>query len=404
MAGDLATYATNPLWQDGADGPWLLSAFNAESGQSTFVPNADYGGPQKPYVSKFIEEPYLSDTAEFNALVSGHGPEVGYLSSQDTPQKPADLPPTQAGPNAPLLRGKYDLVETEDWQINYFPENYRSTRGAGGHAGWVFRQLYFRQALQTLVNQSGLIKNYFKGYGTPTYGPAPVYPPNNFAHGVELEAGGPYPFSMSKGQSLLAAHGWKVVPGGSTTCVKPGTGAGDCGAGIPKGTPLTFQEVYASGSEALTEVVENEVANWAKAGIKVTLVAMPFNDVLRRAVSCYPVAIPPCHAWDMANWGGGWLYSPDYLPTGEQTFATGAASNQGDYSNPTNDKLIKETNRVSKLSVFYRWEDFLAKQLPVIWQPLESFEYEISKKVSGVLPINALYNLTPEYWYFVGSK
>ena len=116
--------------------------------------------------------------AEYNALAAGGStaPDLGYLPSQNTPQKPS-LGPTQAGPNDSALSSSYTLAQTESWQINYFPENFNSTLGAGGHAGAVFKQLYFRQALQELVDQTGVIATYFKGYGVPTYGPAPVYPP-----------------------------------------------------------------------------------------------------------------------------------------------------------------------------------------------------------------------------------
>ena len=402
MAGDLATYASNKLWADGVDGPWKLSAFDASTGQSTFVPNPAYSGPQKPILSEFVEVPYTSDTSEYNALAAGGStaPDVGYLPSQNLPQKAANLAPTQAGANATALASTYGITEQESWQINYFPENFNSTLGAGGHAGAVFKQLYFRQVLQELVDQTGIISTYFKGYGVPTYGPAPVYPPNNFAHGVELKTGGPYPFSPTTAAATLKANGWNVVPGGTTTCTKPGSGAGECGAGIPSGTPLTFTEVYASGTQSLTQAVDYEVSEWAKEGIKVSLKAEPFDNVLKDAVSCYPTATAACHAWDMANWGGGWLYVPDYLPTGEEIFATGAGSNQGDYSNAQNDTLIRETNENSNLSVFYQWEDYLAQQLPVIWQPLAATAVEISNRIGGVLPINALLDLTPEYWYF----
>ncbi len=406
MAGDLATYATNPLWAAGVDGPWKLTGFDASTGQSTFVPNTTYGGPQKPYLSEFVEVPYTSDTSEYNALAAGGStaPDVGYLPSQNTPQKPAGLGPTDAGPNDSALSSTYTLTQTETWQINYFPENFNSTLGAGGHAGAVFKQLYFRQALQELVDQTGVIATYFKGYGVPTYGPAPVYPANDFAHGVELKTGGPYPFSLATAVATLKAHGWNVVTNGTSTCKSPGTAANECGANIPAGTPLTFKEVYASGSQSLTQTVDYEVSEWAKAGIQVKLSAQPFDNVLKDAVSCFPTASAACHAWDMANWGGGWLYSPDYLPTGEEIFATGAGSNQGDYSDPMNDTLIRETNENSNLSVFYQWEDYLAQQLPVIWQPLLAGEVEISNKIGGVLPVNALDNLTPEYWYFKAAS
>jgi peptide/nickel transport system substrate-binding protein len=101
----------------------------------------------------------------------------------------------------------------------------------------------------------------------------------------------------------------------------------------------------------------------------------------------------------MANWGGGWLFSPDYLPTGEEIFATGAGSNSGNYNDPTNNSEIIATNKSSSSSIFTTWENYLAEQLPVIWQPDPVNEWEISKKLGGVTPINALDNLDPEYWY-----
>ena len=50
----------------------------------------------------------------------------------------------------------------------------------------------------------------------------------------------PFPYSVSAAGNLLKSHGWNVVPGGISTCAKPGTGAGQCGAGMPAGTKLTF--------------------------------------------------------------------------------------------------------------------------------------------------------------------
>ncbi len=402
MAGNLATYATNKHWSEGVDGPWRLSAFNAASGEATFVPNAKYSGPQKPTISQFVEVPYASGGAEFNALLAGAktAPQVGYLPLADTPPKPAGQAMTVAGRNAPGLARAYKLVEFESWQISYTSENYRATVGAHGYAGSVFRQLYFRQVLQELVNQPGIISTYFKGYGVPTYGPVPVYPANSFLSTVERERGGPYPFNPPKAIATLRAHGWNVVTNGVSTCVRPGTAAGDCGAGIARGTPLTFKEVYTSNDKSLAQAVDYEVSEWATAGIQVSVSAEPIDQILNQVVPCYPSVTAACHAWDLANWGGGWVYSPDYMPTGEETFATGAGSNEGGYSNLLNDRLTVETNEHSSLGVFYEWENFLSTQLPVIWQPVLAGEAEVSKQLGGVLPINALGDLMPEYWYF----
>ncbi|HEV8064889.1 MAG TPA: ABC transporter substrate-binding protein, partial [Acidimicrobiales bacterium] len=399
-----ATYGSNPLWDKGADGPWLLSAFNI-SGEATFVPNPHYSGPQKPYLDRFVEVPYTSDGAEYSALEAGGpgAPDVGYLPSEDSPAKPSGAGPLVAGPNPSSLSGKYGLVVAPAWTINYFPENFASTKGADGHAGMVFKQLYIRQALQELVDQPGMISNYLKGYGVPTYGPVPVYPKNPFATGLELEPEGPYPFSPSNAVDLLKSHGWDVKPGGASTCSKAGTGAGECGAGIPAGTPLKFSEVYVSGSQTISQIVDYEVSEWSKAGIDVTTTQNTFDGVLSVAVPCVPSVTPACTDWDMANWGGGWTFAPDYLPTGEEIFATGAGSNSGNYSDATDDRLIVATNKGSSSAVFAQWGNYLAEQLPVIWQPQTVTEDEVADNLKGVTPFNALGDVTPEYWYFTKS-
>jgi peptide/nickel transport system substrate-binding protein len=404
MAADPATYGTNPLWNAGADGPWLLSAFNI-SGEATFVPNPHYSGPTKPVLDRFIEVPYTSDGSEYNALEAGGAgtPDVGYLPSEDSPPKPSGAGPLVAGPNPPAIGGKFTLVVAPSWTINFFPENFDSTKGADGHAGMVFRQLYIRQALQDLVDQPGMIQNYLKGYGVPTYGPAPVYPKNPFASGAELEPQGPYPFSLTNAVNLLKSHGWTINAGGASTCSKPGTASDECGAGIPAGTPLRFSEVYVSGSQSISQIVDYEVSEWSQAGIDVTTTQNTFDGVLSVAVPCVPKVTASCTGWDMANWGGGWEYAPDYLPTGEEIFATGAGSNSGNYSNATDDQLIIATNKSSSSSVFAKWENYLAEQLPVIWQPQTVSEIEVADSLKGVTPVNALGDLMPEYWYFTKS-
>ena len=65
----------------------------------------------------------------------------------------------------------------------------------------------------------------------------------------------------------------------------------------------------------------------------------------------------------MANWGGGWIYSPDFYPTGEEIFATGAGSNAGEYSDKHElDTLIKATNTSSSLTALYNYENYLAQR------------------------------------------
>jgi peptide/nickel transport system substrate-binding protein len=107
-------------------------------------------------------------------------------------------------------------------------------------------------------------------------------------------------------------------------------------------------------------------------------------------------------AWDFANWGFGWSFSPDYLPTGDQLFQSGAIVNSGGYCDKTNDSMIKQTLTNSNLQLFYNWQDYLQPQVPVEYQPNAAYTLsEVSNSLHGVLPQSPTLSITPEYWYFV---
>jgi len=83
---DIKTYATNPLWQT-VDGPFKLAGYTL-SGKVTFVPNTKYSGPAKPKISEFVEVPFTSQDAEYDALRAGDLT-VGYLPPNDYSTVPA---------------------------------------------------------------------------------------------------------------------------------------------------------------------------------------------------------------------------------------------------------------------------------------------------------------------------
>ena len=384
----LSTYATNPIWQV-VDGPWKLTKFDS-SGNITMVPNKTYSGPVKPTISQFKEVPFTTDSAEFNALVSG-SIDVGYLPAQNITSPTSD--PLNPSENNSRLSGNYNIYASPSWAVNYFPYNFNSNANSG-NAGPIINQLYFRQAMQTLVDQPLYIKKISKGYGIPTYGPVPVAPKNSFASSYEKS--NPYPYNPGKAKSLLSSHGWKVVPNGTSTCQNPGTGSNQCGKGIAKGAKLAFNLEYASGSTSLTQLMNAEKSSWAQAGINITLNSASFNTVLGNAVPCS--STESACSWTLENWGGGWIFAPDYYPTGEAIFQTNAGSNSGDYSNTTNDNNIQKT--ISTNQSLTQYENYLAKQLPVVWQPNSVAIVEVKKSLKNVAPFDPLQQLTPERWRF----
>jgi hypothetical protein len=149
--------------------------------------------------------------------------------------------------------------------------------------------LYFRQALEDEMNQQAVIDGPLRGYGTVTVGPVGTVPATQWLSPQGM-SGNPFPFDLSQAKSLLTSHGWNVVPN----------------------------------------------------GIKLNLQPKPFAQVISTAGGNCVAAKLPCN-WDMANWGGGWSFSPDYDPTGEQLFLSDVVANSGGYSGPADDSLINKT-------------------------------------------------------------
>ena len=391
-AGDMSTYVGSPLWSI-VDGPWTLSSFNAD-GHITFVPNKKYSGPVKPKLAAFQEVPFTTDSAEYDVLRSPSSTtkiDVGYLPEQDAPAKPAN-----AAVGANPVSG-YTLAPWYIWGINYYVVNFQST--VGDHAA-IFKQLYFRQALQYEMNQAAVISGPLRGYGAVTVGPVGSTPASKFLSPMGKK-GDPFPYNPTKAKDLLTSHGWKVVPSGVSTCVKPGTAADECGAGITAGTALSFNFPYATGISWIGSEMTQLQSNAASIGIKLNLEPKPFNQVTALAAGNCVVAKIPCN-WDLANWGGGWSFNPDFLPTGETLFLGGSIANSGGYSDPTNNAMIQTTLTNSSLQDLYKWEDYLATKLPVMWQPNGAYQVtEIADNLKGVTPQSTTLMFNPENWYFV---
>ena len=379
-------YASNPLWKV-VDGPWRLASFTS-SGTVTLQRNPTYSGPRTGLLTKFVELPFSSSGAEQAAITDGRL-DVGYLPMGDVSKTTSD--PNRPARHTALPTG-FGLAPLYPWAIDYIPYNFNSI-GDRFAAGRIFSQLYVRQALQMLVDQPGQIRKLFKGYGLPTVGPFPLQPPRPFASAIANR--NPYPYDPTKAVGLLQANGWKVVPGGLSTCQNPGTGPGECGPGIPAGAALQFTLQYSSDTPWLGQLLAAEKASWATAGIEVSLTSARQNVVLADAVPC---AGGQSCTWELADWGTGWTFTPDVYPTGEQIFGSGAATNVGSYSDFFNATSISET--LTTATTLGSYFDYLATQLPVIYEPVPASSLtEIKDNLHGVEPQNVLGALTPEDWY-----
>jgi peptide/nickel transport system substrate-binding protein len=378
----LSTYATNPLWQT-VDGPWKLSAFDAADFDATFVPNSRWSGTPKPTISKLELLTFTSDVAEYNALRSG-GVTYGYVPPADQPQ------------DARLEQQGYVVEPWVQWNVNFVTYNFTNPTVAP-----IFKQLYFRQALQHLVDQAVLIHATLAGQGYPTNGPVPLVPASQWVS--PQEKAGWYPYSPSAAKALLKAHGWSVKPGGLTTCRRPGTAAGECGAGIAAGTALKFQFAYASGVQSVAEQAAALQTAFAGAGVQLQLQPEVLSTLFSVFFPCTPGKACP---WQMIYDGGGWGFEPTYnMPDLGAALATGGVSNAGGYSDATNDANLKAiyTGSASP-QAFYTYENYLGEQLPLLWMPEILLQVSaVSKNLEGWYPQQPQLNITPETWKFVSG-
>lgn len=106
----------------------------------------------------------------------------------------------------------------------------------------------------------------------------------------------------------------------------------------------------------------------AAAGVTLTASSSPFSDVVSAVFQGCSFS-SPCSNWGLSDYQG-WGYLPDFLPTGEEIFTTGATSNIGDYSNATDDANIVATEEAptysAEIAAIDKYEDYLVRQLPVL--------------------------------------
>jgi peptide/nickel transport system substrate-binding protein len=393
QAAKTASYASSPLWSV-VDGPWKLAGLTND-GMATFVPNRRYSGPDKPHLARFVELPFTSAAAEFSVLKAGSptgGPgssgqqvSVGYVPDNDLPQQPS------------LKAQGYRLVADYPFGFDYFEPNFNNPK-----VGAILRQLYFRQAFQHLVDQTGWIHAYYNGLGVPTYSPIPARPANPYSDAKASV--NPYPFSVSAARALLAGHGWKIVPGGVTTCARPGSAADECGAGVKAGQPLQFTLMYPSGLPYTDAAMADLQSDARQVGIQISLNQVTQATIAATIEPCSPES-PAC-SWEIGQYGTAWLFEPDHYPTGDEIFQTGALGNVNNYSDPAIDKLITATTTTSASgaqAALNAYADQVRLQLPDFWQPSPGTLVTVQSNLRGFSP-NAYGFINPEEWYFTKAS
>jgi peptide/nickel transport system substrate-binding protein len=376
--GQIASFATSPLWTD-VDGPFKLKDFNTTNSSYDLVANPSYGGT-KPHLAKISVQTYTSITAQLNALKTGSLDLAGIDFSQI-----AQIP----------------ALKAQGYSVFGYPPfgwfgaviNFKDTTN---HFDKIISQLYVRQAFAYLEDQPAYVKGIFKDAAVASYGPVPPVPSTPFTPADAKTA--PYPYNPSMAAKILRAHGWKVVPNGQTTCQKAGTAADECGAGIPAGTPISFTWFSIPSSESPASGLESEsFASIAKqaAGINIQLETKTFNFLIANYNDTDPADAKNVNDWGVNNYGG---FSYDFYPSSESIFNTGGDFNSGDYSDPKADQLMHNSVYGSNPNAVTAEASYLTKSIPILFTPNSDYIFAVSKRVAG--PNSAFLAMTELAFYF----
>ncbi len=382
LSGDKGTYATNPVWQT-VDGPFKLTSFNSTTGSFSMVPNPSYGGPYKAKYSTLNMIFYTDETAEYDAALSG-ALSIAYLPFQNLPQLKS-------------LKAKgFEVYGYPGMGFNYIAYNFKDTTN---HWNDIIAQLYVRQALAHLQNESAEIKGIFLGAAIPAYTAIPSLPKTAY---VPADATtDPYPYDPATTVSILKAHGWKVVPGGQTVCSKAGTASDECGAGIPAGTALSFNLPYSTTPSWIGELIDS-LASTAKtyAGITIAPEAKTFTFIVQNYNNPVPSDAKYINSWNAVQFGG---YTENGYPTTNQIFNTGGGGNFGSFSNPAVDSAINGSLNSPNSTALINEGNVVAEQQPGIFEPLNDNIIMWKNNISGpaqAFEIFTQYEYLPEEFYF----
>jgi ABC-type oligopeptide transport system substrate-binding subunit len=184
--GQMSSFTTNPLWKV-VDGPFKLSLFDPSSGLYDYVPNTGYSGPDKPTLSKVVNEPFTTDTAMLEALRAGTL-DIG------------NLPQNDLGQSNVLKAAGYSLANQYVPGVAAILPNLVNTK-----TGPLVQQLYIRQAMEYLINRSQIVSKVYAGYADPGNGPVPL---------VMVVIGGEGRWRLP----LLAVQGHRAAQGARLDC------------------------------------------------------------------------------------------------------------------------------------------------------------------------------------------
>lgn len=339
-----------------------------------------------PGMVKVVDGPYKLESYvngqyirfEANPLYSGHKPSVRYFEMRFYTTAQAEFGALKTGE---LQIGQ---IDPELYGAQHLVENLKSIPSSGGYSMQrimlnmrdadvaFFRSEKVRQALEAAINQPYIIYTLYHGLSAKAYGPVPAAPATYLSPTArKLSAVDLY--DPKRAARLLDEAGWKLVDG----------------VRRKGGKTMHFTLMAAPANNQVAQVVAR---GWNELGIKVDLRTEAFNALVGKLYN------------HKSHWQAvimGWIYGPNFYPTGEGLFNTTGHSNNGSFSSPLLDKLIEASTREPGVESLYRYEDAMHRLLPVLFIPWPGMLVKYDPKLGGVDRfVNPTGLYSPQYLYY----
>jgi peptide/nickel transport system substrate-binding protein len=325
--------STDPSLTRVVDGPFLLTEYELDR-YAALRPNPLYGGAP-------------ARLARLVIAFSEGGDPVAILRSDEWDM--AQIPTALLGADSKLAGfTAIRLPESFSYLMAIF--NFHNDRVD------FFRDVRVRQALADATDQATMIKMVYNGYSHEIRIPVPVLPPTWLSPAVRSRSI-PVHYDPDMARAELEAAGWRRGPDGIR---------------VRDGKRLEFSIIASADQAERLMLLQLWKSQLRAVGVDIAIKLEDF-PVLNAEIGCQ------CDSWDaalLANTVPG-------VPDGSGNFDTNGTS-AGGYSNPEMDKLIAESDEASGPQALFAYEDYLAREQPVITLPQAGFLIQAANRLGGV--------------------
>ena len=163
---------------------------------------------------------------------------------------------------------------------------------------------------------------------------------------------------------------------------------------------MQFQLLFGSGSTSFDQLNAAVQSSEALGGVKINLKSEPFDTLVATTGTCNAASHPAatCDDWQLQNYGYN-TYAA--RPERRRLLRLQRHQQLRRVRNPQMDNLIHATEYGASSAAFFAYEDFAAKQLPLLWLPNASTVIVYKSNLAGITPLNPFSGtLNPEVWYY----